>query len=197
MRKQPPPFARMLIRRDELEMMPRVGLMRARERQSKMLLLFGQLFRRGVFGLAKIVHPKDALLFAVECARMSVGGSGYQHPQEFRHGSDFERFLVRETHGLCLPESLRDSGCLMAIQLEERLIGFPGASRIGQDIFRSTITPKTGGSFVEQCPDTFGFGSGQGVDLPQGVIQCEFVAYPALQARGPDCERTRRGRGQA
>ena len=72
-REKAAPFPRMPVLDDELEMMPGIRLVRARQPEAEVLLTLGAFVRLGGLGDAQVVHPEDAALSFLEGAGLGIG----------------------------------------------------------------------------------------------------------------------------
>src|SRR5437016_3719204 len=99
MSKEPPPFSRMLVGRDELQMVPGIGLVRAGQGESKVLLLLGQLLGWSGFQEAQIIYPKDPALLLFKCAGIGICRRGEERAHEVRHWTHVQSISFRERDG--------------------------------------------------------------------------------------------------
>src|SRR4051794_30543151 len=98
----------MAIRRDELQVMPWIGFMRAGQRQPKVLLLLGQFLAGRLFRFAQIVDPEDATLSLLESSGLRVSRRRNDGPEKLGNRFDLQFVAFREGHGPGCLESPRD-----------------------------------------------------------------------------------------
>jgi hypothetical protein len=134
--KEPPPPARMMIGGDELQVVARVSLVGAGERQAEMLLLFGQLVGGKLLGQAQVVYPEHAALRFRERGRGLISGGGDHRAQEFGHRLDLEHVALREGHCASCAEACRNALCFLLIKLQQRLGGAPVGPGLGDNLIR-------------------------------------------------------------
>src|ERR1035441_2140885 len=188
MGKQPPPAARMMIRRHELQVMARVAFVGAGKGQTEMLLLLGELPGPRALGGAQVVHPEHPALGLHECARLLVGSRGNHRAQKLRHRLDLEHVPFRERHRAGPAEALGDALRFPLVKLQQRFVGSPLRTRLGDDLFRRTVAAKTRAGGLKQLAHALHFAQRKGFHLAERVIQTEFIPHPALQGRSPNSE---------
>src|SRR6267142_2539276 len=191
MRKKPPPFARMPIRSHKLEMMSRIRLVRTGQSKTEMLLLLGKLFGLARFRHTQIVHPKNSTLSFLECGWLSICRRRNHHPQKFRNRFHLQLVPFRKRHRAGIFEPPGNPICFIPIKLQQRFRWSPLSSPLCQDLLCTLAPPETYRGFLQQPADPFHFPHRKLLDLPQRIVQPEFILNPPLQCRRSNCKRTR------